>query len=573
MISPIKCADRREPSVSRHDDYVMPTSIDGVLVNETTADAPPLASGCPRLPPVFSVLLCGNQADWPQPCDQLRKRIRELLIQAFAYAKEAFEKLALYDKSPPRLRIVITCSRSPDVSVPADVASELGAELIVISSVGPPDAVRNTEGAYSVCFDLPSSAEASAADMAMDARDLLALAHADLVIAVWNPTGHAAQGSSLGIINRAVLARKPVVWVEAVDKLRLDLHLLDRASLLDRRLLPLYTPGTLADYLRNCFGGFDPASLRREVILQLAPQEEASKEPGPHDIDDLVAARLPGRIWQGRSGALDACLWSVVGLQGGRTSLEMLRLVAGNAGLRLHQRVYASMRAARADQGGAALGLWRPMAQAAKQMRAAWSQEAAMMAVSPAEDADPMFAWMDGMATFTAGRHRATIWLMNILAALAVLLAVWASTNEPLSAWGEIAALLELGALGAILLLLWLAFDRRWHRRWLFCRAVAEQLRAQHVLAGSLSISPAATRSPWRRDKDGLVLVDTTAWLVQRWLIGQGFARVAGTAGLVRLDALDVDPLRRTLKNFRSAGWRIGAVISSTSITIWNACR
>lgn len=537
----------------------LPTLVDGALDDMMTSEAlGQLALSCPRLPRVFSVLLCGHQPDYystPDPMP-LRKCIQSLLTEALAYAKEAFDSFAsLYDLSPPRLRMVIAGCASAEVSSLTTAAQELSAELIVISP-GSPHTTEPMTGASLVCFDMPSDMDASAVEMANGARDLLALAHADLVIATWDSTRQTMRDGAMGLIHQAVLACKPVVWIEVRDNLSIELHLLDRASLLDRRLLPLHAPETLADYLRNCFGGFDPASLRREVVLQLAPRVGAAEELRPSDINDLIVARLPGRIWQERSGALDACLWSVVGLQGGRASLEMLRLVAGKAGLNLRHRLRAAMHAARAGRGDAVRGVWRATGLALQRVWIAFSNEGSAMELPSDEEPDPMFAWMDAMATFTAGRHRAAIWLLNIFAAVSVLLAVRGYTYQPQALGVEIAPTIELLLLVMILLLLWLAFDRRWHRRWLYCRAVAEQLRTQHMLAALLSMPPAATQSPWRHGKDGLVLVDASAWLVQRWLIGLGFAQRGGKPRLLRLDDLDVRLLRCTLD--QQVGWLLG---------------
>jgi hypothetical protein len=456
--------------------------------------APPLPANCPRLPPVFSVLICDHRPEdaavAPQFASDLCRRMREVLIAAFSHAREAFDRFSVcYDGSAPRLRVVTVGTSGAEGLSIGSIAGQLNAELVVVSA-GKPD--RMDAGISLVCFDLPAHADDAARELAAEARDQLALAHVDLVIAAWDGTN----GEAMRLIHQAVLARKPVVWIDVANPANLQMHLLDRVALLDRRLLPLQSPETLAEYLRNCFSFLDPAALRRDVALQLAPQAADEMAHRRTDLDDILAARLPDRVWREWSGALDEFLWRLIGLQ------------------------------------------VRPEPRAAA-------------AADP--PADPLFAWMGAMAAVTAGSHRSAVWMLNIFAALAVLCAVGGFIATPKTAVAELAPKAEFLLLVAIVLLLVLAKRQHWHRSWLFCRSTAEQLRVQDMLAALLSVPPAAARSPWRCGEGGPVLEDASAWLVQRWLIGRGFGPGGTQAPLVRMNDLDIRPLHQAIE--AQIGW------------------
>ena len=523
---------------------------------------------CPLLPPVLSVLVCGDGAErlpsWTEAQAHLPEIIHGLLVQAFDCARDAFKGSGFfYDcTGGPRLR-VLTGSADDTDAVAAEVAGSIeGAETVVIA----PSQAEAAQGGRGWClyFECPGEdpSEAQAHGVAREARDQLALAHADLVLAVWD--GAAAgqgRGGTVRLMHKAALARKPVVWIEppAADstgsayagKLGKDgphkgcLHLLNRAALLDRHLAALHGPEAIASSLHACFRPFDTAEFRREVHLQLAPAAAGSR--GAHaEVADLYKAHLPGPFLLNRAGALDTMLWHLAGLDLSRMAWNGARLVGGDAGRRLADRMktaWTKLHAPPCPQNGGG------------------HVEAGALS-GPAGTPDLLFKWADTMANAMAGRHRGSVWIISIFGALAVLFAVWGAVlgHAPADAagshadhgaahspWAWVLPVFEMLVLVVVIALLVVARRRRWHRRWLFCRFIAEQLRIHDMLEPLLGTAPAAMRSPWRGTQDGLRFEDPGAWVVQRWLAGRSFGRGAGQQ-VVRLDPGTAAPLCRAIE-------------------------
>jgi len=95
------------------------------------------------------------------------------------------------------------------------------------------------------------------------------------------------------------------------------------------------------------------------------------------------------------------------------------------------------------------------------------------------------FAWADRLADFYADKYRSSFVLAYPLAALAVVLALFPLTVEPIwhSAALDVACIVaELATVSAILGLVFVGKVRRWHDRWMEYRLLAEVIRLLRVL-------------------------------------------------------------------------------------------
>lgn len=445
------------------------------------------ADAFPRLRPVLSVLVCGHRqarlaAQDAAAADPIRQKLRAVLDAAAAGARRAFARAGTrYDVADgPPLRVITGSLDGGDALAHDVVAAMDTAEHVVIGQHALAAMPAGLEAQSMVGFALPGPAPPDHIEaLAREARDELALAHADVLVAIWD--GQPAQGGRGGtvrLVHAAAQLRKPVVWIETGPHLAAPvLHLLRRATLLNQQLAALLGPEDLADEMRACFAPYDPAELDRELTHQLAPD---TASPGLHkkdgetsDLDDIFQARLPPELSVERAGALDDMLWSLVGGDWARLRRNWQRLQVGT-----------------------------PEAQ---------------------DEPDALYGWTDRMARVAAARHRVAAWAINIAAAFAVLFAVLGAGLHG-GAWAFVLAVLEFACLAGILGAMWFAGRQRWHKRWLFCRVVAEQMRAHAMLVPLLGIAPAALRSPWRCSKSGLRLEDASTWLVHRWVVGLGFA-------------------------------------------------
>ena len=97
----------------------------------------------------------------------------------------------------------------------------------------------------------------------------------------------------------------------------------------------------------------------------------------------------------------------------------------------------------------------------------------------------PFFAWPDGLAVLYANRYRSAFAANYLTAALAVCLALLpVAFGEHLPHGVEfICIVLELAAIGMILLRVWRGRRNQWHERWIDYRLAAELVRHLRIVA------------------------------------------------------------------------------------------
>ena len=137
------------------------------------------------------------------------------------------------------------------------------------------------------------------------------------------------------------------------------------------------------------------------------------------------------------------------------------------------------------------------------------------------------FAWSDVRANIASGCHRSGVWLLYLLAALAVFAAVAGATSggEAGPGWQHMLwPAMELLALWTILALVWRVQRKDWHRRWLGHRYLAEQLRALVMSQSFPGVTEALATPLFQRAPTGepALLRSAEAWLLRRTLSTEG---------------------------------------------------
>lgn len=324
-------------------------------------------------------------------------------------------------------------------------------------------------------------------DSAHALRDEFALLHADLLLAVWD--GKAARGQRGGVvrmIQHAVQVGVPVLWIDLQGQLReLDYTRVDDTTRF--QLAHVDFRAVAADAI-GVFGAAvdDPVvpSLRRWLDpLSTADEDkpETKEVARLRGYAEETAESFLSERFAGLSDRIFSALFA--------GNPDRLRKAFGAA----HLKPYL----------GLPDGVTLPSAVAAR------------------------FAWSDVRANLAAGRHRGGIWLMHLLAALAVFAAIAGSLylgvkHEGWSSlfWPACEALI----LASVLSMLGSVRRNRWHARWLGQRLIAEQLRFLCMTRPMLGLTPFFSLPPLRYDRHhkNMQLVHPEAWLVRRTLTSEG---------------------------------------------------
>lgn len=373
-------------------------------------------------------------------------------------------------------------------------ARELGARLALPVSVVD-GAAPGAAGIAASAIHFGCPAETLVHDDSAHAlRDEFALLHADLLLAVWD--GKAARGQRGGVvrmIQHAVQVGVPVLWIDLQGQLReLDYTRVDDTTRF--QLAHVDLRAVAADAI-GVFGAAvdDPVvpSLRR----WLDPLRTADKDkPDTKEVAMLrrYAQEGTGSSWMERfvglsDRVLSAAFWK---------NRAKLRSAFTNK----HLDPYLDLPAS----------------------------------VTPPPSIEERLKWSDVRAIVAAGQHRGGVWLMYLLAAMAVFAAIAGSLYLGVehAGWSS----LFWPACEAVILvsILWMLRSTRknqWHARWLGQRQIAEQLRYLFMTRPMLGLTGFFSLPPLRCDPETktMRLVHPEAWLVRRTLIGEGLPH--GTSG------------------------------------------
>lgn len=454
------------------------------------ADSP---SAFPKLARSINILVAGHQeARLAGQGAAARRRLEQLLERFGAYrdagqARDLFGD-TLYAQGDGVVRLITGHCDGVDAWARA-LGERLALPVSVVDGAAPG---AGGLAAGAIHFGCPADI-LTGDDPVHALRDEFALLHADLLLAVWD--GKAARGQRGGVvrmIQHAVQVGVPVLWIDLQGQLReLDYTRVD-------------------DTTRFQLAHVDLRAVAADAIGVFGAA-----------VDDPVVPSL--RRW------LDPL--KVAGEEKSETDeLAMLRLYAQEgAGLSLMERfVGLSDRVLTA-------AFWKNRTK----LRAAFSKkplEAYLdlpQSVTPPASLEARLRWSDVRAIVAAGQHRGGVWLMYLLASMAVFAAIAGSLYLGVEHEGW-SSLFWPVCEGVILVtILWMLRQTRneqWHPRWLGQRQIAEQLRYLLMTRPVLGLTGFFSLPPLRYDpQDKKVrLVHPEAWLVRRTLIAEGLPHGAG---------------------------------------------
>ncbi|WP_343583307.1 hypothetical protein [Herbaspirillum sp.] len=439
----------------------------------------------PALARTCNILVAGHRPDrlGGQP-DVPLARLKGVLAQFAALqadrtlADEVFDG-ALYAPGACEVRVITGNADGVD-AVAVSAALELGLSLRVVTA----DALAGDDplAAHAVSFGCP--AEVLKADDSVYAqRDRFALAHADVLLAVWD--GNDPQGRSGGVvrlIQQALQSGVPVLWIDLQGKLReVDVSKLDAPTMF--RLANRVFNAQLAHGKQSLFAEVSGNSLTPTIRQWLNPLSAAQSLPLRHRYVRTDKASAQARALEHYARERSEQSWWE------RTSSRLKNL-----------------------------------------FKAAQAQKPAA----------PHFAigtrqqdWSDRRANLAAGRHRSVVWSLYLLSSLAVFAAISGALHIGVEHEGLGAVvwpIIEGCFLISVVLLFTLATSRRWHLRWLGHRFMEQQLRylaltRPFLAVGEFCYQPLFQYQP-ATEKEGehFSLIYPEAWLVKRLLATDGLS-------------------------------------------------
>jgi len=423
------------------------------------------------------------------------RQILELLQRVAADIQRDSD--GVYDEAGPVCRLVSALAEGADRIV-AEEALRLGYELHAVLPFSPSEYERDFEGAASLAefrallqqaravLALDGSRESQEEqDSAYEAAGFTILAHADLVVAIWDGEEARGTGGTAEIVGAGV--------ERGLALIRIDSKKPHRSSLLsyDRRV------GRIEEGIDGLAG-----RIRRELLPPGV--NEGNRESDP--IRNFLAERQP------RVAPLGWAWSALVGLV---------------ADLRL--------RIPRVRVGDFQL-------ETAAQWEREW-RTAAGLPESLKRQLDRIprtaYAWADGLAVYYANAYRSAFVVSYFLGVLATTFAIAIDASAWIRAHEVATRLLRAGSFLSVLviLIIWtLAHRRRWHDRWIDYRLLAEFLRQMRFLA--LLGRPPAFSTPPAADGEGETRGSWIAWYPQALAREAGFATVELTP--VVLDAVRI---------------------------------
>lgn len=464
-----------------------------------SADSP---TAFPKLARSINILVAGHQEGRLEGHGAAARARLEDVLEQFAHYRDArqadvlfFEPL--YADGACAVRLITGNCDGVD-GWARDLGVRLALQVDVVDGAAPGTGCL---AAGAVHFGCPAET-LNHDDTAHALRDEFALLHADLLLAVWD--GKAARGHRGGVvrmIQHAVQVGLPVLWIDLQGRLReLDYTRIDDTTRF--QLAHVDLRAVAADAIGVFSAAVDDPvvpSLRRWLDpLRTADKDESGKK-------EAIMLRLYAKDTAGSS--------------------RRERFVG------LAERIFSALFAM---DGGRLSGAFKD------NHIKPWVGLPDGAAVSPA--ILKHFEWSDVRANIAAGRHRSGVWLMHLLAAMAVFAAVAGSLYLGVKHEGWSSLFwpgLEATILIAIVLMLVRSLKNRWHARWLGQRLMAEQLRSLFMTRPMLGLTAFFSLPPLRYDqkKEKVRLVHPEAWLVRRILTSEGLPYGANGYDLHRCTA------------------------------------
>ncbi len=336
----------------------------------------------------------------------------------------------------------------------------------------------------------PDDAEAARLFAAEGARRValagsIMIEQSDLVVAVWDGTTTAHVGGTGHTMAAALDAGAPVVWIDPAEPAAWRI---------------LRTPEAMATHQDLATGQAD--ELKTIVRAVLDPDGDAHRHPpGDHGVATLTEER-----WRGRSNR-----WA----HGYRRVEALFGKDQGQSRFRRIVQHYELPEAVAEGTGkpllaeAAALPHGDPAAPAAI--------EASVLR---------RFAWADGVSARLSDAYRGGMMINFVLSSLAVVGGIaYLPLYGPERKWPF--AAVELLLIAAILAITLIGQKRRWHRRWLETRRVAEYLRHAPLL---ILLGVARPPGRWPRGTTG----SWPEWYARQAIREVGLPQATITAGYLR---------------------------------------
>jgi hypothetical protein len=435
--------------------------------------APHLTLSPPKPPVAFRIGVSGHRpnrlrASNPKELNavigHILKRVREDVLAFQAQVQTA----GLYLADPPRLRVASSLAEGADRLVAAH-ALDLGFSLCCPMPFAQGEYERDFKspeslelhsletfrslleraraGADLTIFELDGSR--SDAGAAYGAAGRIVVNQSDLLIAVWD--GREAQGSggTIQTLHEAIHYQVPILWIDAVAPHHWQLILAETD-------LPEPAPGGRCTPHPTADADWRQLSAVIAEILEWPP---ADAEPGEDVVTDLRKLYFQERRPRWNTAPFWKLFRNLVG--DGRLRCPPLRVPDFEASACAEWPIH--------EEGPA--GEPREEAETA----AEWANGRLRS----------HFAWADRLADYYADKYRSSFVLAYPLAALAVVLALFPVTIEPVwrSTLLDITCIVaELATVAAILGLVFVGKLRRWHDRWMEYRVLAEVIRQLRVL-------------------------------------------------------------------------------------------
>ncbi|RDK02208.1 hypothetical protein DLM46_14905 [Paraburkholderia lacunae] len=409
---------------------------------------------------------------------------------------EYFEDVAslfpkeLYSPGPPMIRLMTGQADGVD-EYAIEVAHDLGLTVDLVAP-GTLRADYDAVSARSVGFGCPlERLRTDDAPFAM--RDELAFSYADMLVAVWDGgPAHGTAGGVVRLIQRAVLAGLPVLWIDLEGKLwtieadRVTEECLYR---LRRRELDEGLLGSLFKH-RDLAKGVLIDPLRR----RLNPLDGNLVVPsGETEMLARYASECRGwRMFERRAGSFHELMAAIFRLDVHESLCSVWKWICGECATQKQEDPVDG-----------------PAPNTAEDSR-----------LATPDGLQARFEWSDARANVAGGRHRSSIWNLYMLSSAAVFASVMGIVNSGIT-W----PLVEIVFIASIIGTFCVARRRDWHRIWLGHRFVAEQIRYLQILRPFLAI-PAPFQAPLFVHSDsrraGHRLRSAERWILQRALSADG---------------------------------------------------
>lgn len=403
-------------------------------------------------------------------------------------------------EQPPRVALVSGMAEGAD-RIAARTALDLGLELWAVLPFNADEYRKDFDGAWlaplwsrpGAAADFDELLARATATLEMDGNlryrpgayeplGRAVLAHADLLLVVWDGDESRGAGGTADLVGQARREDIPIVridptrpqscWLE--DPREPDLGRSVGLERLERRLNDLVQPPEIAG-LVDAAEWNGRTSFHREVV---------------------VRGRLVGKSYGVVTRFFAAChRWPVQAFA--PSALAWLGIV----GRLLRPSLPADYAAATADE-------WR----------ARWGDDANTDAGRKAIDGlAPIHGWLDHLARYYADRHRSAFtvvfslaWIATVAAVLGLVAKFLHAPSAVLWAWTELVVM--LGILG---LTMW-GKHERFHEKWISYRLLAEQFRHQTFL-WPLGATSAVARLPTRPSVDD-PRIAWTGWMYRAWM-------------------------------------------------------